>query len=120
MNYYYHINERETLIFKPIKNNYDLGFEFYSKGEATTEMKIGNYAGGHWYFDDDNQRTKFLILMQQEPVEFKRAFKSYFKSLDKKPSRLKCGWVKFKLKQFRMKRNFNNWVYKTFFINNRY
>jgi len=120
MNYYYHINERDSLIFKPIKNKPDLGFELYSKGEATSEMKVANYYCGKWTFDDSVQRTKFLVLMQQEPNEFKRAFKTYFRSLDEKPSRLKCGWVKFKLKRFRMKRTLNKWVYKTFYINNRY
>jgi len=119
MNFYYHINENDSLVFKPIKNNYDLGFELYSKGEATSEMKIANYSCGRWYFDDDNQRTKFLVLMQQEPLEFKRAFKGYFRSMDAKPSHLKCGWVKFRLKKARMKRSFNHWIYETFYLNNR-
>lgn len=119
MNYYYYINESDSFIFKPIRNKYSLGFVLYSKGEAGTEMKVGTYAHNRWIFDDDIQRNKFFTLIQMFPLESKRAFKAYWKSLDEKPTQLECGYRKFKVKYFKFKRELNNWFYKTFSTYNR-
>jgi hypothetical protein len=114
MNYYYHYNDVDSLIFKPIKNNYNLGFEMYSKGESTTEMKLATYSDCTWKFDDKLQRSKFLTLMQQDKKSFQRAFKNYWWSLNEKPTQWECGYRKLKVKKFRMKRDLQNWFYKTF------
>ena len=106
-------------MFKPIKNNYSLGFELYSKGEGITEMKLGQYGDCKWTFDDEQQRSKFLTLMQHDPKGFQRAFKNYWWSLNEKPTQWECGYRKMKVKKFKLQRKFQNWFYKTFYTNNR-
>jgi hypothetical protein len=114
MNFYYQINENDSLAFKPLDNN---SFELFIKGEATSEQKLGQYISGRWRWDDDNQRHLFLTFLKQNEKAFTRAFKSYWLSKIDGPTVWECAWRRFKIKITKTKRKtidkFYNTVYPT-------
>jgi hypothetical protein len=114
MNYYYHLNENDSLVFKPTSSNpYD--FELFTKGEATKEVKIGSYINNKWEFDNIPQRSTFMNLFLLDRKGFQRALKNYFWSVDEKPTVWECAWRRFTIKITKTKRkvvdSFYNSVY---------
>jgi hypothetical protein len=114
MNYHYHLNENDSLTFKPTGSNpYD--FELFTKGEATKELKIGNYVNNKWEFDNIPQRSTFMNLFLLDRKGFQRALKNYFWSVDEKPTVWECAWRRFTIKITKTKRkvvdSFYNSVY---------
>jgi hypothetical protein len=120
-NFYYHINENDSLIFKP--NRY--GFELYTKGEASKEIKIANYENYKWQFEDNIQRSAFFTMLKMDQKSFHRAFKTYHKSKEEPNDFIviQCAKRKTKIeitKTFRkFKNKFNNWFYGLYEGNNR-
>jgi hypothetical protein len=120
-NFYYHINEDDSLIFKPFKN----GFELFSKGEASKEIKIANYENYKWKFEDDIQRTAFFTMLKMDSKSFHRAFKAYWRSKEETDDfiLISCAKRKTKIeitKSIRKFKNwFNNWFYGLYEGNNR-
>jgi hypothetical protein len=82
MNFYYQQNELDSLIFKPNKTISGLGFELFTKGESTSEIKIGNYINNSWLFDDELQRNLFFKLMFMDRKGFQKAFKAFWKAME--------------------------------------
>ena len=112
MNYYYYLNENDSLVFKQIKTN---SFELFTKGEATTEAKIGIYEGNKWVWEDKNQSTLFFHFLQNNPKEFQKAFKSYWRSFDEKPTVWECAIRRFKIKVTKRKRKVVDSFYNTIY-----
>jgi hypothetical protein len=120
-NFYYHIDENDSLIFKP--NRY--GFELYTKGEASKEIHLANYENYTWKFEDDIQRSTFFTMMKMDQKSFQRAFKAYWKSKEEIDNFIiiQCAKRKTKIeitKILRKLRNkFNSWFYGLYEGNNR-
>lgn len=120
-NFYYHINENDSLIFKPFKG----GFELYSKGEASKEIKIANYDNYTWKFEDTLQRSTFFIMLKMDQKSFHRAFKTYWKSKEEPNDfiLIQCAKRKTKIEITKtvrkIKNKFNNWFYSLYEGNNR-
>jgi len=112
MNFYYYLNENDSLVFKPLKNN---SFELFTKGEASTEAKVGIYENYRWIWEDENQRKLFFYFLQNNSKEFSRAFRAYWKSFDEKPSVWECAWRRFNIKVTKTKRKAVNSFYNTIY-----
>lgn len=110
-NLYYQVTENDSLAFKPFLN----GFELFTKGEATAELKIATFQNSHWHFEDSKQRSMFLLLMQMQPKQFQRAFKAYWKHQDEKPSVWQCGIRKFSIRITKTKRKIGTSISNTFY-----
>jgi hypothetical protein len=114
MNYYYYLNENDSLVFKPIRTN---SFELFTKGEATSETKVGIYDGCRWIWEDESQRKLFFHFLQNNSNEFTKAFRSYWRTFDEKPTVWECAIRRFKIKITKRKRkvvdSFYNTVYPT-------
>jgi hypothetical protein len=110
MNFIYYLNENDSLVFKPLRNN---AFELFTKGEATTETKIGMYEGSRWVWEDANQSKLFFHFLKNNSNEFGKAFKSYWRSFDEKPTVWECAWRRFKIKVTKRKRKAINSFYDT-------
>ena len=111
-NFYYQINEVDSLAFKPLDNS---SFELFTKGEATSEQKIGQYECGRWKWDDTNQRHLFLTMLKQNEKGFTHAFKSYWNSKVEGPTVWECAWRRFKIKITKKKRKFRDSIQDTFY-----
>jgi hypothetical protein len=120
-NFYYHINEDDSLIFKPFKN----GFELFSKGEASKEIKISTYENYKWKFEDEIQRISFFTMLKMDQKSFHRAFKAYWRSKEETDDFIviSCAKRKTKIeitKSIRKIKNwFNGWFYSLYEGNNR-
>jgi hypothetical protein len=112
MNFYYYLNENDSLVFKPLKNN---SFELFTKGEASTEAKVGIYENYRWVWEDENQRKLFFYFLQNNSKEFSRAFRAYWKSFDEKPSVWECAWRRFNIKVTKTKRKAVDSFYNTIY-----
>lgn len=120
-NFYYYINENDSLIFKPFKN----GFELYSKGEASKEIKLADYEDYKWKFEDETQRSAFFTMLKMDQKSFHRAFKAFQKS-KQEPNDfiiIQCAQRKIKIeftKSIKKIQNwFNSWFYGLYEGNNK-
>ena len=120
-NFYYYINENDSLIFKPFKN----GFELYSKGEASKEIKLADYEDYKWKFEDETQRNAFFTMLKMDQKSFHRAFKAFQKS-KQEPNDfiiIQCAQRKIKIeitKSIKKIQNwFNSWFYGLYEGNNK-
>ena len=116
MNFYYQINENDSLAFKPLDDN---SFELFIKGEATSEQKLGQYINGRWEWDDDNQCHLFMTFLKQNEKAFTRAFKSYWNSDKEGPTVWECAWRRFKIKVTKYRREVSNSFYNIYPYNPR-
>lgn len=112
-NFYYHINEDDSLIFKPFKD----GFELYSKGEASKEIKIANYENYKWKFEDKIQSSAFFTMLKMDQKSFHRAFKAYQKSRIEPDDFIviQCAKRKVKIEITKTFRKINNWFDSWFY-----
>jgi hypothetical protein len=112
-NFYYYINENDSLIFKP--NRY--GFELWSKGETSKETHLANYENYTWIFEDDIQRNIFFTMLKIDEKSFHRAFKAYWKSKEEIDNFIIINCFKRKTKieitktVRKIKNKFNGWFY---------
>lgn len=120
MNFYYQQNELDSLVFKPNKTISGLGFELFTKGESTSEIKIGNYINNNWLFDDELQRNLFFKLMFMDRKGFQKAFKAFWKAMDEPNNYvvLQCAkrrlTINFTKNYRKTKLKFNNWFYNLY------
>ena len=108
MNFYYYLNENDSLVFKPMKNN---SFELYTKGEASTETKVATYENYRWIWEDSNQTKLFFHFLKNNSTEFSKAFRSYWRTFDEKPTVWECAWRRFNIKITKTKRKLTNSFY---------
>jgi len=119
MDFSYNLSETEYLVFKTHQDNFDL----YSGHEAAGELKkLATYKGGKWIFDSFEQQKLFWFLFNSFKDQFGKAFKLYTKLIQEKPKTyvITCAKRRFDIKVQKMKRNWNNWFFDTFYVNNRY
>ena len=112
MNFYYQISETDSLTFRETNSN---SFELYSKGETTSEVKMGLYENSRWMFEDDKQQELFMWFLKNNSNELYRAFKSYWRSKDLKPTVWECAWRRFKIKVTKQKRKIRDSIQDTFY-----
>jgi hypothetical protein len=117
MNYYYHLNENDSLAFKPFGSNVCC-FDLYTKGEATAEVKIATYQNNRWMFDDEKQRSLFMKLFLLDRKGFQKAFRNYMKQLQERPSVWECAWRRFNIKVTKTKRKLSDSFYGMYTMRN--
>lgn len=111
---HYSLSETEYLVFKTYRNH----FEVYSGHDGSTEKtKIGNFMNGKWVFDDFGQRKLFFYLFNTYKNKFYSAIKTYNRSLVERPKTyvFVCAKRRFDLKVTKIKRNWWNFMYNTFY-----
>jgi len=113
----YSLSETESLVFRTEQNQCYL----YSKHEGTQEFQVAVYRGGRWLFNSYDQRTLFFYLYSLHKKEFGKAFKSYINSLKEKPKtyEFSCIRRRFNIKVTKLKRNWIEFFYDTFYGNRR-
>ena len=114
MSFIYDLSSTEYLVFK---SNRD-GFELFSGHEGSTSWeKIATYQCGRWKWDGFNERKLFWFLYSIYKNQFGKALKSYMRSLKEKPAtwELSCVRRRFSIKVTKLKRDWNDWFYDTFY-----
>ena len=116
MNFMYNLSETEYLVFKTQINCVELFSGYEGSGEL---KKIANYKGGKWVFDSFDQQKLFWFLFSMFKPHFGKALKAYMRSLDEKPKTyiIKCAKRRFDIKIQKLKKNWNNWFFDTFYVN---
>ena len=115
----YNLSETEYLVFKSQRDC----FELYSGHESSaTNTKLATYKSGKWTFEDYNQKKLFWFLFNIYKKDFGKALKQYIRSLDEKPKTymVTCAKRRVEIKVQKLKRNWNNWFFNTFYSNRRY
>lgn len=110
----YNLSETEYLVFKPQRDHFEL---FSGHESSATNTKLATYKTGRWHFEDYNQKKLFWFLFSIYKKDFGKALKQYVKSLEEKPKTYKivCAKRRVDIKITKMKRNWMNWVYNTFY-----
>ena len=98
MNFYYYINEQDSLIFKTIPSRCCHHFELYTKGEDTIEYKLATYENNSWKFDDESRERLFWNMFLQNRQHFQKSFKQYFRTFDERPTVFECAVRRFNIK----------------------
>jgi len=112
----YNLSETEYLVFK----THSKCIELFSGYEGSGELKkIANYKDGKWIFDSFDQQKLFWFLFGMFKPKFGKALRAYMKSLNEKPKTytIKCAKRRFDIKIQRLKKNWSNWFYDTFYVN---
>lgn len=110
----YNLSETEYLVFKTHQDH----FELLSGHEGGSDAKkIASYRGGRWMFESYEQKKLFWFLYNIFKDDFGKAFKAYRISLKEKPAlyEFSCVRRRFSIKVTKMKRDWNNWFYSTFY-----
>ena len=107
------LSETESLVFKTEQNK----FLLFSKHESSQETQLATYSGGKWYFENYQQRKLFFFLYNIYKIEFGKALKQYIRSLQERPKTymVMCAKRRIDIKITKMKRNWFNWLYDTFY-----
>jgi hypothetical protein len=118
MNFQYNLSETEYLVFKTHQDHFELFSGHEGGGQVT---KIATFKGGKWGWDSFEQQKLFWHLFDLFALQFGKAIKSYNRSLKEKPSlyEFSCVRRRFSLKVTKLKHNWSNWFYDTFYVNNR-
>jgi hypothetical protein len=110
----YNLSDTEYLVFKSQRDC----FELFSGHEGTSNnTKIATYKGGKWVFSDYNEKKLFWFLFNIYKKDFGKALKYYVRSLEEKPKTymIICAKRRIDIKITKMKRNWFNWLYNTFY-----
>ena len=114
MSFIYDLSSTEYLVFQTRPD----GFELFSGHEGSPNWeKIATYKTGRWIFEDYNQKKLFWFLFNIYKKDFGKALKQFIRSLDEKPKTyiVTCAKRRIDIKVHKLKRNWDNWFYSTFY-----
>lgn len=105
----YSLTETENLIFTGSASN----FQIYSKAESSSKELIARFITGKWSFDNLQQRQLFMLLFDNNRIEFYKAYKAYMRSFKDKPKlyEFTCIRRKFSIRVTKLKQNIQKKIF---------